>query len=87
MPYSIGGSAMLLSSPSKVEQIRQMHLDDVMIMNEAFAEETGRDSSYSKDDLVCFQSISFLYPYSFCGYLLTIYLLRRSNQTVLAMGS
>lgn len=49
----LNSSTFHLSSPQKVEQIRQMHMDDSLIMNEAFADEnTGSRDAPNSNELV-----------------------------------
>ncbi len=52
MPLSLTSSTFHLTTPQKIEQIRQMYLDDSLIMNEAFADEQSRDSSSISNELV-----------------------------------
>eukprot|EP00291_Cryptomonas_curvata_P018217 CAMPEP_0172166998 /NCGR_PEP_ID=MMETSP1050-20130122/9319_1 /TAXON_ID=233186 /ORGANISM="Cryptomonas curvata, Strain CCAP979/52" /LENGTH=306 /DNA_ID=CAMNT_0012837723 /DNA_START=110 /DNA_END=1027 /DNA_ORIENTATION=+ len=51
MPLSLTSSTFHLTTPQKIEQIRQMYLDDSLIMNEAFADEQSRDSSTISNEL------------------------------------
>jgi hypothetical protein len=52
MPLSLTSSTFHLTTPQKIEQIRQMYLDDSLIMNEAFADEQSRDPSSISNELV-----------------------------------
>jgi hypothetical protein len=52
MPLPLSSSTFHLTTPQKIEQIRQMCLDDSLIMNEAFADEHSRDSSSVTNELV-----------------------------------